>query len=92
MKAPIVGGAAQQLASDPATDPFGIVVDGAYVYWTEEVGGTVRAVPLAGGTPITLASGLTTPGGMAINGQYVYWAVAGSSTVSTGLLMRMMRP
>jgi hypothetical protein len=49
------------------------------VYWSNYGSGsgsdgTIVSLPLAGGTPSTLASGLWTPQGIAADGTYVFWA------------------
>jgi len=49
-------------------------VDSTHVYWASGVSGTVKKVPLNGGTPVTLASGQKTPNRIALNSTHIYWA------------------
>jgi hypothetical protein len=53
--------------------PIGIAVDGSYVYWAEYHAGTIKRVPINGGTIETLASGLSDPSSVAVDANYVYW-------------------
>ncbi|HVZ74604.1 MAG TPA: hypothetical protein VHJ20_19615 [Polyangia bacterium] len=60
--------------------PLGVVADATNVYWTEHGHGTaipsdgaVMKMPLAGGTPEALVSGLHGPGDMALDGDTLYW-------------------
>lgn len=50
------------------------------VYWTDGCSGTVMSVPLAGGTPTTLASGQT-PTDIAVDGSSVYWTNNGGTVM-----------
>ena len=52
------------------------------VYWTNLNGGTVMKVALAGGNPVTLASGQVNPLAVAVGAADVYW------TTSTGTVMK----
>ena len=66
--------------------PYGLAVNSSSAFWTETGGGTVNSVPLAGGTPGTLASGGTNPLAIAIDSSSVYWTDDGNGTVmKTGL-------
>ncbi len=77
----INGGTPYLLAADLSA--FGIAVDDAYVYWTSQStpcsttgpcgGGTVKKVPIGGGTPITLASNESAPALIAVDSTSVYW-------------------
>jgi hypothetical protein len=61
---------------------IGISLAGSNVYWTNNAGGgfsgSVVTAPQAGGSPTTLASGLTTPGDLTNDGTHLYW-MPGSS-------------
>ncbi len=58
----------------------GIAVDAANVYYTVSTqngsgtDGLVRSVPIGGGAPVTLASGLAFPVSIAVDATTVYWA------------------
>jgi hypothetical protein len=61
--------------------PRGIAVDATYAYFTNEVEGTVKRVPVGGGTVVTLASGQVQPWGIALDDTFVYWAARGGGNV-----------
>ena len=70
------------LAGGPPVDVFsatgfaiyGVAVDATHVYWTGS--DKLFAMPVAGGAPATLASGLDAPGGIALVGDEVVVRVA----------------
>ncbi len=62
-------------------NPFGLVVDSANVYWTDNSAGTVMSVPLGGGTPTTLASGQNSPLSIAVNSTNLYWTNFNAGTI-----------
>jgi hypothetical protein len=76
--------------------PAYVALDSKNVYWTSTgtctgdggaavATGTVMAMPLAGGTPTTLASGQPDPEAIAADGTSVYWANnVGSSCAAAG--------
>jgi hypothetical protein len=45
----------------PVANAYGVGVDSTNIYWTDFRLGAVLAAPLAGGVPVTLASGQTNP-------------------------------
>lgn len=49
-----------------------IALDARNVYWTDTNGNAVLTMPLAGGTPTTLATGQG-PDGLAVDGTSAYW-------------------
>jgi hypothetical protein len=73
-RAPLGGGAPTTLSTGPAAS--GIAVDGSSVYWTNE-DGTVMSVPVAGGTPTTLASDQQPSPAIAVDSTSVYWLSSG---------------
>lgn len=83
---PKSGGEPRVLAD--ARRPSALAVDATHVYWTEDVEGqgAVVSMPLAGGAPLTLASGQSAPRGMAINATHVYWTATWDETLSRVLL------
>lgn len=78
IEVPLGGGTPVTLSSSMQGSPQGIVVHGPSVYWN--AGGLLETLPVSGsgGTPSTLASGLT-GSDIAANGSAVYW------TTSTGI-------
>jgi hypothetical protein len=50
-----------------------IALDATYVYWTETGAGNVTKVPIAGGTPIPIATGQFKPLHVAVDASNVYW-------------------
>lgn len=81
-KAPKSGGAAQKLATAPASVSDGIAVDDSYVYWTAlDNLGTVRRVSKSGGDAKILVQGLDTPRAVAVDAKYVYFTVEGAGLV-----------
>ena len=79
--------APKNLASGQATSGY-LAIDKSYVYWTNyqcaSDGGTcpsVMKVPIAGGTPITLASSHTGPQGIAVDATSVYWFDTTAGTI-----------
>src|SRR5205814_4300969 len=79
-KAPLAGGAVATLASG-SSQPHGIAVDAASVYWTDFGAGTVMKVPLGGGSVTTLAEQQSGPYAIALDPTAVYWGNRINSTV-----------
>lgn len=84
-----VGGEGGDAATDgggslaAATSPAAIVVSGVYVYYTNfgtgASDGRVSVVPIGGGTPIDLATGLDGPWALAVAGGNVYYTLTRST-------------
>ena len=83
LAAPFAPSTSVDLAFEPASgasNPVYVAIDSVNVYWTDFNYGMVMAVPLAGGTPVTLAMG-EAPYGIATDGSSVYWSDWGNGTV-----------
>jgi hypothetical protein len=66
------------------TGPAGIAIDATSVYWANQIDGTIRKVPLAGGSPATIQSGQMNPTAVAVDDDWVYWANTGGNTIMKG--------
>ncbi|HEX8791815.1 MAG TPA: hypothetical protein VF765_12765 [Polyangiaceae bacterium] len=82
-------------AADPITlvsggAPQGIAVDGAHVYWTDSQSQSVNEVPLAGGTPSTLAAKQPAPLAIAVDDTSVYWTTVAEGT-GRGAVMKIAK-
>jgi hypothetical protein len=63
-------------------NPSALVLDGAWVYWTEPSLGTVRKVSKNGGDTLTLASGQAGPAGLVLDSEgNAYWANQNGGTI-----------
>ncbi len=60
-------------------NPFALVTDGAYLYMTDSIAGSVLKASLNGGVPVALASGQVNPQLLALDSGHVYWVNAGTS-------------
>jgi hypothetical protein len=65
--------------------PGRLAIDANNAYWTNG-DGTIRSVPLSGGTTATLATGLSQPMGIAVDAQSVYAVSQDGRIVSAPLL------
>lgn len=52
---------------------MGLAVDATHVYWTSHNNGTVSKVSIHGGTPTSIATGISAPAGIAVDSTAVYW-------------------
>ncbi len=73
--APVAGGAAAQVGSDPSD---GAVSDGIHVYWSAQgigasTNGRIRRRLLSGGSVENFATGQNWPRGVAADATAVYW-------------------
>ncbi len=60
----------------------GLASDGAHVYWSDPVAGTIQTCPVAGcATATTLQSGLSAPGPMLVDGSTLYWNTTGDGVM-----------
>jgi hypothetical protein len=75
MSRPLAGGTATPIASGSAI--VELLVDGDFLYWADCGGGAVVAIPLGGGDPINVATGLGCAMGLAVDDTYVYWVDRG---------------
>ena len=69
--APLGGGSSTTIASG-LLDPAAVTADGTNVYWADTSGALVMADVTAGGSPMTLVSGLGSINGIAVNAGGVY--------------------
>jgi hypothetical protein len=70
--APVAGGSAVPIAL--ATEPFGLAVDAANVYWTDTAIGQVMKMPKSGGTPVVLSTGGFSPLRITVDAANVYFS------------------
>jgi hypothetical protein len=63
--------------------PLAIAVDSSNVYWVDGTNptGSVKSVPIGGGSAKTIAQNLGAPAGVAVDSQYVYWTNFDDNTV-----------
>jgi hypothetical protein len=95
-EAPLNGSAAPVLlgAYPGCARPWGVVVDSSFAYWTDASLGTVMKVPIGGGTPVTLASGLAGPFNMAQDLTAIYWVdadLACTAACATSNVMKLAK-
>jgi len=69
-----------ELASGQAL-PMGLTVDGAHLYWANNVGNTIARVPKGGGPVEVVATGQNGPFSVAVDNDAVYWVNQGNGTV-----------
>lgn len=64
---------------------FQMAIDVGYLYWASSINGTVMRLPLSGGSPFVMVSGLSVPWGIAVDSTNAYYTLnvpaAGSDTV-----------
>jgi hypothetical protein len=80
---PVAGCLVTTLASG-LSDPIGIAVDSARVYWTDGIAGAVLSIPSGGGTASTLAPGQVNPSTIITNGIDVYWIAGAVKSIASG--------
>lgn len=68
-----------------ANSPFDVVVDGAFIYWTNLNGGTIGRANLDGtGVNQSFITGASSPVGLAVDATHIYWTNGASSGPSIG--------
>jgi hypothetical protein len=84
MKAPLGGGSAIQLTSDPPHVPRAVAVDAQSVYWTDPLGegdtsstGALKKVSLTGEQEQTLVTDLEFADNLALDADGICWTVDG---------------
>jgi hypothetical protein len=66
------------LAADQ-NGPLALALDQANLYWVDYDEGTIMKLPLAGGPPVTLATGQSHPEYIAVDATRVYWSTGGTN-------------
>jgi sugar lactone lactonase YvrE len=63
--------------------PSAIAVDATNIYWADKVNtiGTVKSIPIGGGSINPIAQNQGAPAGVAVDSQYVYWTNYDDNTV-----------
>jgi hypothetical protein len=67
------GGAFPTSLAPMQSQPWDIATDGVNVYWTNAGDGTVKSVPIGGGTVQLVAKAQAMPGPIAVDSTSVYW-------------------
>jgi hypothetical protein len=67
----VLGGNVETLTAT-GNDPYGMAVDANRVWFTNKLGQSVKQQPLAGGSELTLATGLLSPGDLALANGSLY--------------------
>ncbi|HET7540972.1 MAG TPA: hypothetical protein VFK05_13910 [Polyangiaceae bacterium] len=71
-----VHGCPEAVVVATASHPYGLATDESYLYFsTLDTAGTIQKVPLAGGTPVTIASNEPSPHDLAVDANNVYWCL-----------------
>jgi len=80
MKVALDGSGLTKIASTQNVSPQGIAVDRSNVYWVH--GDAIMRAPVAGGTPMNVASGQAQPNAVVVDDARVYWTNFGGSLLS----------
>ena len=72
------------------TASMALAIDGTHLYFVEyhvtpTISWDIRRLPLAGGAPLTLASGQVQPAGLALDDHFLYWV----NSTATGAVVRV---
>ena len=81
-------GKCQPLALTSANQAKFLAIDGSNAYWTS-YHGTVKRVPLSGGSAVTLASGFDETEGIAVDTSYIYFTANSRYAGVAGKLYRV---
>ena len=66
----------------PADTPYGLTVDGRYIYWSNSGTNTIGRANLDGtGVNQDFITGAHTPDGVVVDGRNIYWSNDGSNTI-----------
>jgi hypothetical protein len=84
VRAPLTGGGPEPLVYDNS-GTFGLVVDGTFATYAVPGLGRIMRVPVSGGAPVALATGLDQPRSLATDGASLYW----TQGVGQGKIMRL---
>jgi hypothetical protein len=75
-----------ELTKGTGCGPMRLAIAGANIYWTEEMSGKVRTMPVAGGTPMDLAMGQLAPTAIVADATGVYWVNSGDATTKSQIM------
>jgi hypothetical protein len=70
-----------------------LAIQGANIYWTEEMSGKVRSMPLAGGPVVDIVTtGQVAPGPIVADATGIYWVNFGDGTAGSSKVMKVALP
>jgi sugar lactone lactonase YvrE len=90
MKAPLDPNAGKPTTLATGGRPQGVAVDETNVYWTDSASQSVQRVPLAGGTPTTLAKAQVGPLAITVDAANLYWVTIAEGK-GEGTIMKMAK-
>jgi hypothetical protein len=65
-----------------ADTPYGLAIDGHYIYWSNFGSNTIGRANLDGSdVDQDFIAGASSPDGVVVNGQYIYWSNNGATTI-----------
>ncbi|MFQ5964389.1 MAG: CARDB domain-containing protein [Candidatus Scalinduaceae bacterium] len=83
------GGSVIDLATNLANNASGIAVDESNVYWVEPNAGSVKKVPINGGSVTTLATGLDNPFRIAVDNNNLYFTEYANGVAGAGSIKKI---
>jgi hypothetical protein len=89
LKTPLGGGTSTTLATGHVV--FGVAVDAENVYWAEMSNGAIMTVPVRGGSPETLASGLAGPNQIAMDECNLYVTTGTQASGASGSIVKVAK-